>query len=368
MSAYCNQCDLANEMEEEMEQHAFSGLSNPTLGFEDAEEQLLAHSTYAIGWSDSSLPDLLQKDCSAFALSDHGLADLYTTLNGFGNPSSAFYGLSDSLELPPPEEPCADFCLDVELGVTLQPSVPPFNLQQGNQGPAIDYGHPALPNNGMNVDLGFDLGRFTDLPPSPDVSNGYNGCAIDQGYKGLQGNYPDLNVDVGLGQTVQSAVSPHLPYHVSRDSAIEYGLQGHQALEMHDMSFNRGYEPPSFGAPDLEDFRQQLQSSFFPLAGLALPNEPISGEDVSTFSHAAPIQMLPVQVSGHFSCTQCMTTFKRDSDRIRHESSIHGTNRLLIICHIQGCNKSQGWGYTRQDKLVEHLWKKHANLGYLKRT
>jgi hypothetical protein len=33
-----------------------------------------------------------------------------------------------------------------------------------------------------------------------------------------------------------------------------------------------------------------------------------------------------------------------------------------------GCNKSEGVGYTRKDKLTEHLWKKHGNLGYVKRT
>jgi len=69
-------------------------------------------------------------------------------------------------------------------------------------------------------------------------------------------------------------------------------------------------------------------------------------------------------------CTQlgCFVTFKRDSDRIRHEAAIHGINQGLYLCPVNGCSKSQGIGYTRKDKLTEHLWKKHGNLGFVKRT
>jgi hypothetical protein len=64
----------------------------------------------------------------------------------------------------------------------------------------------------------------------------------------------------------------------------------------------------------------------------------------------------------------CFATFKRDPDRIRHEAAVHGINKATYLCHVVGCNKSQGVGYTRKDKLTEHLWKKHGNLGYVKRT
>ena len=64
----------------------------------------------------------------------------------------------------------------------------------------------------------------------------------------------------------------------------------------------------------------------------------------------------------------CFATFKRDPDRIRHEAAVHGINKATYLCHVVGYNKSQGVGYTRKDKLTEHLWKKHGNLGYVKRT
>ncbi|CAG8959360.1 hypothetical protein HYFRA_00001258 [Hymenoscyphus fraxineus] len=69
-------------------------------------------------------------------------------------------------------------------------------------------------------------------------------------------------------------------------------------------------------------------------------------------------------------CNQagCFVTFSRDADRLRHEASVHGVNRRAFFCHVPGCPKSTGTSYSRADKLKEHLYKKHANLGYTKRT
>jgi hypothetical protein len=62
----------------------------------------------------------------------------------------------------------------------------------------------------------------------------------------------------------------------------------------------------------------------------------------------------------------CNKTFKRDADRSRHEYSVHFKNSGLHLCPIVGCPKSYGKGYSRPDKITEHLWKKHANLGFTK--
>jgi hypothetical protein len=43
-------------------------------------------------------------------------------------------------------------------------------------------------------------------------------------------------------------------------------------------------------------------------------------------------------------------------------------NFIRHFCHVQGCPKSNGAGYKRKDKLTEHLWKKHADLGFVKRV
>ncbi|PMD12829.1 hypothetical protein NA56DRAFT_452885 [Hyaloscypha hepaticicola] len=65
-----------------------------------------------------------------------------------------------------------------------------------------------------------------------------------------------------------------------------------------------------------------------------------------------------------FQCTMCTRAFKRDFERTRHEASVHGINRRLHLCSVPGCPKSHGTGFSRTDKVTEHLWRKHANLGY----
>ena len=66
----------------------------------------------------------------------------------------------------------------------------------------------------------------------------------------------------------------------------------------------------------------------------------------------------------------CPVFFNRDGDRIRHEASVHGFNQALQLhlCPILNCPKSQGAGYTRKDKLTEHMWKKHSDLGFMKKV
>jgi hypothetical protein len=71
-----------------------------------------------------------------------------------------------------------------------------------------------------------------------------------------------------------------------------------------------------------------------------------------------------------FPCAQpgCNKSFRRDSDRTRHQNTIHSARLGHHLCPISGCSKSHGAGYSRADKVTEHLWKKHANLGYTKRV
>lgn len=90
---------------------------------------------------------------------------------------------------------------------------------------------------------------------------------------------------------------------------------------------------------------------------------------------AAPFEFQPEPQLGLdpsiIMCTAgCYMTFSRHPDRVRHEASVHGVNQQAFFCHVPGCSKGMGRGtpYKRQDKLTEHLWKKHANLGYRKRT
>jgi hypothetical protein len=71
-----------------------------------------------------------------------------------------------------------------------------------------------------------------------------------------------------------------------------------------------------------------------------------------------------------FPCAQpgCTKSFKRDYERTRHQNSVHTARQGLHLCPVPGCHKSYGAGFSRADKVAEHLWKKHANLGYTKRV
>jgi hypothetical protein len=48
-------------------------------------------------------------------------------------------------------------------------------------------------------------------------------------------------------------------------------------------------------------------------------------------------------------------------------TNLHGDNQGLHLCPVAGCARSQGTGYSRADKVTGHLWKKHGDLGFVKR-
>jgi len=96
-----------------------------------------------------------------------------------------------------------------------------------------------------------------------------------------------------------------------------------------------------------------------------LPADMISpATDMSAF--ASPT--MASAPNSRISCTICTSTFKRDADRIRHENSVHNNGYRAHLCPVIGCAKSQGRGFSRADKVTEHCWKQHGNLGYSKRA
>lgn len=68
------------------------------------------------------------------------------------------------------------------------------------------------------------------------------------------------------------------------------------------------------------------------------------------------------------TCAHCNKTLTRASGLARHLSSVHGINQARFHCPIAGCCRNRRAGYSRADKVTEHLWKKHAALGYVKRA
>ncbi|PMD41694.1 hypothetical protein L207DRAFT_528299 [Hyaloscypha variabilis F] len=123
----------------------------------------------------------------------------------------------------------------------------------------------------------------------------------------------------------------------------------------------------SFSDEYLPNAYQSMQYPTPDLHGsLVLPNSTLPTVSASPMQDALP----STDQYPSIQCTQptCTATFKREADRIRHHAAVHGTNHGLHLCSIPGCVKAQGRGYSRADKVTEHLWKKHGDLGYVKRV
>ncbi len=76
----------------------------------------------------------------------------------------------------------------------------------------------------------------------------------------------------------------------------------------------------------------------------------------------------PTARASAFACAHgnCNLAFRRKADLARHRKTVHGVNHINFFCHVPSCPKGRGHGkgYSRDDKLTEHLWKEHGNLGY----
>lgn len=97
-------------------------------------------------------------------------------------------------------------------------------------------------------------------------------------------------------------------------------------------------------------------------------NIPTSGlNNLSSFTQATTTYIAPAntpaQAVGVHRCSVngCNKRFNRNGCRRRHEET-HRNTRVLHVCTITGCTAR----YKRADKLTEHMWKKHADLGYVK--
>jgi hypothetical protein len=121
-----------------------------------------------------------------------------------------------------------------------------------------------------------------------------------------------------------------------------------------------------FGWQDLSNryavfLPSQATISYLPLTSFVINNS-YPAEDLL---QALDPALLDEPFNGRFLCNVlgCESTFTRLGDRNRHVESKH--NVTLHFCLVPGCEKSfarGGKGYTRKDKLQEHMQRKHAAL------
>ncbi|KAL2073904.1 hypothetical protein VTL71DRAFT_11230 [Oculimacula yallundae] len=235
---------------------------------------------------------------------------------------------------------------EAQLFAGIQQPEGPWTQGQGStQGISMDmpvgiglgYDHSL----GMNMDMMLNSNRGPTATYLPAYGADVPGLGRDYGTHELQ--------DMGLyGMNSPGYVDP------IESLMPDHGMFTYQGPFTHD-SVPAPF-PGSFALPVTN-----MNTSMF-----ALPN-PTFPVQVQA---QVPVQV--IQVQGRRACHQasCTKTFKRDSDRRRHEVVVHGVNRplQLHLCHVPGCIRSVGAGYSRHDKLVEHLWKKHANLGFARRA
>ncbi|TVY65725.1 hypothetical protein LSUE1_G009107 [Lachnellula suecica] len=229
---------------------------------------------------------------------------------------------------------------------------------------------------GVNPDLWTgDFGTFNYQPPTTAFNEGPENTPCSENTPSSYSN--NLNFD-------KAWIQQPVPLGMIADTQVAEGVPEYFPISH---NFNPGFTPVVPAAPMTQSFSGFFPSSvdvnacmdFTPTVSLApatgytsnsIDFNPIADLDAPASVSIAPAseQVLTpsIGVATPILCTQgnCTASFKRTYERVRHEATAHGINQGLHLCPIQGCNKNQGAGYSRADKVKEHLWKKHAHLGF----
>jgi hypothetical protein len=208
--------------------------------------------------------------------------------------------------------------------------------------------HSTIPFNGQNG-LASNLAAFAS-----GIFNGVIGNNIH--YQSLQLEYEQINANASYSK-IQASV-----LYSSNPAGNEYLMQPSQDLSQEQMDlqmFSTEMQPRSDFYPHNSDDTSTWNIARNPDTQNASiqPPYPIVGLPVVLSTNSPQLQPL----TDRFPCTRpgCPRTFRRISDRRRHSESVHSTDKGRYICHHAGCRKNKFPGYSRPDKLHEHLREKH---------
>jgi hypothetical protein len=139
-----------------------------------------------------------------------------------------------------------------------------------------------------------------------------------------------------------------------------YDMLPPNELALLGFSYSQGHQDQSMFSQNimpLNDNFQQADTTPSTINLLAAANAPtgpmaaIQGPPV--VAQPALYQRIP--------CTLCVRTFGRQSDLTRHMTSVHNVGpQVLHFCTVLGCPKSIGAGFSRKDKVAEHLRRVHG--------
>jgi hypothetical protein len=204
--------------------------------------------------------------------------------------------------------------------------------------PCTNYGHY---HDGMNT-----TNTFTNSShPTSHLNNTRVRLPGGSAYHVNHGYLPGAN-----------SVMVHAPF-------MQYGnnnILPWNAVPMPVVSYNQGQQdqfmfPQDNMAPgdNFQNFGAAPNMMAHPAAANVFPAGPM-----------APIQAPPaaIQAAPHqrAQCTICLRSLSRRSDLNRHMNSVHNVGpQVLHLCTVPGCPKSFGAGYSRKDKVTEHLKKVH---------
>jgi hypothetical protein len=115
---------------------------------------------------------------------------------------------------------------------------------------------------------------------------------------------------------------------------------------------NGAFDAPYLGSNLVYDNHEQLTNAAIPTALAPVPTRAPAATPRAMHRHRC-------------NFPTCIRRFKRPSDLARHQYTVH-FNLQGHLCPIVDCPKATGKGYSRADKVTEHLWRKHGDLGYIK--
>ncbi|KAH8686119.1 hypothetical protein BGZ60DRAFT_396917 [Tricladium varicosporioides] len=137
------------------------------------------------------------------------------------------------------------------------------------------------------------------------------------------------------------------------DASTGFNHMSMQHVNPGSAHLNGAFDVPKLGSNFVCSNHDQLTNATIPTALVPVPTRAPA---------ATPTRPMHLHRCNFLTCTR---RFKRPSDLARHQYTVH-FNIQRHLCPIVDCPKAGGKGYSRADKVTEHLWRKHGGLGYIK--